>query len=68
LEHDIDKNFVALSCDHDRLGVQDLFVFTQLPNEFFDSVFVIKSLFFGRIETFIGEHDLQTWIQKRQLT
>jgi len=47
LEHDIDKNFVALSCDHDRLGVQDLFVFTQLLNEFFDSVFVKKSLFFG---------------------
>jgi len=27
--------------------VQDLFVFTQLLNEFFDSVFVKKSLFFG---------------------
>jgi hypothetical protein len=26
LEHDIDKNFIPLSCDHDRFGVQDLFV------------------------------------------
>ena len=67
LEHDIDKNFVALPCDHDRLGMQDLFVFTQLPNELFDSVFVIKSLLLWRIDAFIGERDLQTRIQKRQL-
>jgi hypothetical protein len=38
-----------------------------LPNELFDSVFVIKSLLFRRIETFIGQCDLQTRIQKRQL-
>ena len=47
LEHDIDKNFVALSCDHDRLGMQDLFVFAQLLNEFFDSVFVRKTSLFS---------------------
>ena len=67
LEDDIDKNFVALSCDHDRLGMQDLFVFAQLPNELFDSVFVKKSLLLWRIDAFIGERDLQTGIQKRQL-
>ena len=43
LEHDIDKNFVALPCDHDRLGMQDLFVFAELLNELFDPVFVEKS-------------------------
>src|SRR4030095_14193306 len=67
LEYDIDKNFVALSCDHDRLGVQDLLVLAQLPNELFDAVFVIKSLLFRRIDAFISESDLQTRIQKCQL-
>src|SRR4029077_10513719 len=60
LEHDIDKNLVPLSCDHDRLGVQNLFILAELPNELFDSVFVIKSLLFRRIETFVAERDLQT--------
>src|SRR5439155_5886196 len=67
LEHDIDKDFVALPFDHDRFGMQDLFVFTQLPNELFDPVFVKKSLLLWRIEAFIGERDLQTRIKKRQL-
>src|SRR5262249_21898282 len=67
LEHDIDENFVALSRDYDRLGMEDLFVFAQLPNELFDSVFIIKSLLLWRIDAFIGECYLQTRIQKRQL-
>src|SRR5262249_61136911 len=67
LQHDIHKNFVALSRDYDRLWMQDLFVLAELPNELFNPVFVIEALLLRRIDAFISERNLQTGIQKRQL-
>ena len=47
--------------------MKDVFVFAQLLNEFFDSVFVKESLLFAGSPTLIGERDLQAGIEKRQL-
>ncbi len=67
LHDNIDKNFVALTRDHHWLGMNDLFVFTELLDEFLDAVLVKKGLFLRRVATFIRERDLQTGIQERQL-
>ena len=62
LQDNIDKHFVALPRNHDRLGVQYLFVFTQLLYEFLDAVFVKKCFLLWRIAAFIGQIDFETWI------
>src|SRR5690242_10437192 len=68
LEHHIDKNFVTLSSDDDGLGVQDLLVLSELPNELFNSMLVKESFGLWRVDAFISERDLETGIEKRQFT
>ncbi|HEY5992192.1 MAG TPA: hypothetical protein VIU10_06415, partial [Candidatus Udaeobacter sp.] len=67
MQHDIDKHFVALARNHDRLRVQDLFVFTELLYELFDAVFVEKFLCLRRIAAFVGERNFEAGIKECQL-
>src|SRR5215469_15654333 len=66
LQHHVDKDLIALSGNHDRFGMQDLFVLTELLYEFFDAVFVEKSFFFRRVSALICKRDFQARIEKRQ--
>ena len=66
LQHDIDKHFVALPRDHDRLWMQYLLVFAELLYELFDPVFVEKFLFLRRIVAFVGQRNFETRIKECQ--
>src|SRR5712691_8771767 len=65
LQNNIGKNFIALSRDHDRLGMQNLFVLTELFYELFDAMLIEKCFLFRRIAAFIGLRDFETGIKKR---
>src|SRR5437764_5559779 len=67
LENTIDKCFVALSRNVDRLRMNDLLVLAQLPDEFLNAVLVKKRLFFRRIDSLIRQRDFEPGIQKCQL-
>src|SRR5205807_6908302 len=67
LQHNIDKYFIALPLDYDRLWVQHLFVFTELLNEFFDAVLVDKRFLLRRLAPLVSQRDLKSGIQKREL-
>src|SRR2546430_973780 len=67
LKHNVDKNFVPLARDDDRFWMNDLLVFTQLPNEFFDPVLIEKGFFFERLDAFIRQINFEAGIKKRQL-
>src|SRR5207253_10539745 len=67
LENAIDKCFVALSRNVDRLWMNDLLVFAQLPDEFLNAVLVKKRLLFRRIDSLIRQSDSQPAIQTCQL-
>ncbi len=54
LQDNIDKNFVALTRDHDWLRMNDLLVFAELLNEFLDAVLVEKSLFLRRLAALVS--------------
>jgi hypothetical protein len=58
LQHDIEKDLVALSRNYDRLGMQDLFVLAQLLYKLFDAVLIEKCLFFRRIDALVRKRDL----------
>ncbi len=45
LQHNIDKDFVTLSRNHDRLRMEHLLVFAKLPYEFLNAVLVEKRFF-----------------------
>ena len=64
LQHDIDKDFVALPRKHDRLRVNDLLVLAELLYELFDAVLVEERLFLRRIAALVGQRDFETGIQK----
>ena len=66
LQHHVDKDFIALSADHYRFWMQDLFVLAELFYEFFDAVFVKKSFYLCRVRALICKRDFETWIEKRQ--
>src|SRR5438093_13543080 len=68
LQHDIDKHFIALPRNHDRLWVQDLFVLAQLLYELFDAVFVEKFLLLHRIAALICDRDIEAEIMKSKFT
>ena len=67
LQHDIDKDLIALSRNHHRLGMNDLFVLAELLYEFLDAMLVNEEFFFGRITALIGQCDFKTGIQERKL-
>ena len=66
LQHDIDKDFVALPRNHDRLRMQDLFVFAELLYELFDAVLVEKCFLLRRIAALVRERDFETGIKEGQ--
>ena len=66
LQDAIDKNFVALPRNIDRLGMNDLLVLAQLPDEFLNAVFVEKRLLFRRIVALVDERDFKAGIQESQ--
>src|SRR5207247_10977970 len=66
LENTIDKCFVALSRNVDRLRMNDLLVLAQLPDEFLNAVLVKKRLLFLRIDSLIRQLDLEPAIQNGQ--
>ena len=51
----------------DRLGMNDLLVLAQLPDEFLDAVLVEERFLFWRIVALVGERDFEAGIQERQL-
>jgi hypothetical protein len=53
LQYAIDKGFVTLPRNIDRLGMNDLLVLAQLPDEFLDPVLVKKRLLFRRIDCLV---------------
>src|SRR5438876_8851756 len=67
LQDDIDKNFVALARDYDRLGMKHLFVFTQLLHELFNAVFVEKCFFFGESSPLVRQVYFQPRVEKGEL-
>src|SRR5207237_9200742 len=67
LQDNIDKYFVALPRDDDRLWMEHLFVFAELFDEFFDAMLVEERFSFRRIASLVGEIDLQTRVEKGQL-
>src|SRR5437870_566311 len=67
LQDNIDKYFITLPWNDDRLRMKHLFVLAELLNEFLNPVFVEESFLFRRITTLIGEVDLEAGIQKCQL-
>jgi len=60
LQDNIDKHFVALARDRDRLRVNDGFIFAQLLHELLDAMFVKEQLFLHRIGSLIRQNDFQT--------
>src|SRR6266536_4164061 len=66
LQNHVEKDFIALSRDDDRLRMQDLFVLAELLYKFFDAMFVEKLFYLGRVGTLIGQSDFETRIKKCQ--
>ena len=66
LEHDIDEDLVALARNHDRLGMNDVLVFTELLHELFDPVLVEERLFPDRLRPFVMQIDFETGVEERQ--
>ena len=62
MQDNIDKHFVALPRNHDRLRMQDLFVFAELLYEFLDAVLVEKCFLLWGIAALVGEIDLKAGI------
>ena len=62
LQDNIDKHFVALPRNHDRLRMQDLFVFAELLYELLDAVLVEKCFLLWGIAALVGEIDLKAGI------
>src|SRR5205823_6037277 len=61
------KDFITLAGNNDRLGMQNLFVLAELPDEFFDTVLVKKELLLRRIRTLVCKGDFEPRIEKCQL-
>src|SRR5438067_2057606 len=66
LQNDIDKHFVALARNHDRLRMQNLLVLTKLLYELFDPVFVEEFLLLRRVAAFVRQRNFEAWIKKSQ--
>ena len=67
LEDDIDKYFVALPRKHDRLRVNDLFVFAQLFYELFNPVFVEERFLLRCVAALVGQRDFETRDSERRV-
>src|SRR6266480_3133974 len=66
LQNNIDKNFIALSRDHDRFWMKHLLVFAELFYKLFDAMLVKKCLFFRWIGALIHERNFEAGVKKRQ--
>src|ERR1051325_2818241 len=66
--HDaIDEHFIFLPGQNDRLGMDDLFVLSELLDELLDAVFVYKALLLV-FAPFIRQHDFHARIKEGQLS
>src|SRR6266704_3633683 len=66
LQDNIDKYFIALPRDHDRLWMDHLLVFAKLLYKFFDPVLVDKYFLLRLVAALVRQRDFQPGIEKRQ--
>src|SRR4051794_39315896 len=62
------KLYRPLADEHNRLGMDQLFILAELPDEFLDPELVKILLLAYRIDTFVDEVNFEPRIEERQLT
>src|SRR5882724_7065490 len=67
LQHNIDKNFIALSRNQDGFRMKHLLIFAELPYKLFYPIFIEKCLFFGWVAALIGQRNFETGVEKCEL-
>src|SRR4030095_1559730 len=67
LQDAINKSFITLPRNIDRLGMNDVLVLAQLSDEFINAMFVEERFFFWRIVALVDERNFKAGIQESQL-